>query len=534
MAVITPESDLILLTVPLEIDNKNQLTFANATAQYNYFHGLTGKRTFDKFTYIRKDAVIKVPELIDNLYQYNYVMYRNENFSNKWFYAYITGLEFESPTCTAISIKTDVWQTWFPYIILKTSFVEREHVNDDTVGLHTIPEGLEVGDYLIEKTKLVDLTAGSFMVCFMVTEPPYNGAPVTHITQSLGNAFCGLLTFATRLGDASKIIEMYDRSSATTTDAVVNIYMIPEELVYTNQYSTWTVDTLSASIFQLQTSALTVNTASETETQTFQGYTPVNKKLLCYPYKYARVTNNAGTDIEYRWEDFSKNQAGNFTMNTKVIGLASCGSPTKLVFENYKNHNSTELASGITGSKLPTCAWKTDYYTNWLTQNAVNIGVSTATAALGIAAGVLTAGTSTLATAGAVAGSAMSIGRTMGEITKAKTTPDQAKGDSTLGDLNFAWQDSGFNIYDMAIRKEYAQIIDNYFSEFGYKVNLVKIPNISSRANWNYIKTIGCLIVGDIPQEDLNEIKGMFDAGITFWHNPATFGDYSQSNTIVS
>ena len=135
MAVITPESDLIFLRVPLEIDNKNQLTFANTTAQYNYFSGLTYKRTFDKFTYIRKDGVIKVPALIDDLYQYNYVMYRNENFSNKWFYAYITGYEFESPNCTAVSIKTDVWQTWFSMLNIKRSFVEREHVNDDTVGV---------------------------------------------------------------------------------------------------------------------------------------------------------------------------------------------------------------------------------------------------------------------------------------------------------------------------------------------------------------------------------------------------------------
>ena len=68
---------------------------------------------------------------------------------------------------------------------------------------------------------------------------------------------------------------------------------------------------------------------------------------------------------------------------------------------------------------------------------------------------------------------------------------------------------------------------------FGYKVNDVKIPNLTGRRNWNYVKTIDCNIEGYIPQEDLAEIKGMFNNGVTIWHNPATFLDYSQSNSIV-
>ena len=85
MAVITPNTDVILLKVPLEISDNNQLTFANATAQYNYFYNLP-KLAFDKFTYQRKDNTIRVGALIDDLYEYNYVMYRNTNHSNKWFY----------------------------------------------------------------------------------------------------------------------------------------------------------------------------------------------------------------------------------------------------------------------------------------------------------------------------------------------------------------------------------------------------------------------------------------------------------------
>lgn len=69
---------------------------------------------------------------------------------------------------------------------------------------------------------------------------------------------------------------------------------------------------------------------------------------------------------------------------------------------------------------------------------------------------------------------------------------------------------------------------------FGYKTNRVKVPNITGRQNWNYVKTIDCNCDGDIPETDLNIIRTMFNNGVTMWHNPSKIYDYSQSNNIVS
>ena len=80
---------------------------------------------------------------------------------------------------------------------------------------------------------------------------------------------------------------------------------------------------------------------------------------------------------------------------------------------------------------------------------------------------------------------------------------------------------------------EYAKIIDDYFSMFGYKINIVKVPNITGRRNWNNKKTIDCNFDGDIPQTDLNIIKTMFNNGVTLWHNPSTMYNYSNSYNIV-
>ena len=44
--IVVPDSDIILIKSPLKLDNYNQITFGNATAQYNYFNSLRKKKNF--------------------------------------------------------------------------------------------------------------------------------------------------------------------------------------------------------------------------------------------------------------------------------------------------------------------------------------------------------------------------------------------------------------------------------------------------------------------------------------------------------
>lgn len=84
-------------------------------------------------------------------------MYQNNNYSNKWFYAFITNMQYENNGTTLISITTDVWQTWQFDITWKQSFIEREmiDVQDDIPGANLIPEGLELGEVKIGGTASV-------------------------------------------------------------------------------------------------------------------------------------------------------------------------------------------------------------------------------------------------------------------------------------------------------------------------------------------------------------------------------------------
>lgn len=100
-------------------------------------------------------------------------------------------------------------------------------------------------------------------------------------------------------------------------------------------------------------------------------------------------------------------------------------------------------------------------------------------------------------------------------------------GNTTLLGYDLINQDI-FSVY--SIKHQFARRLDKFFDMFGYLTNELKLPNLNSRPNWNYVKTLGVNIIADIPQEDLLTLKNYFDSGITLWHNPSTFLDYSQNN----
>ena len=55
---ITPNTEVYLIKCPLELDNKNQLTFASKQDQEDYFLSLPNLPAY-QFTYQRKDGVIR-------------------------------------------------------------------------------------------------------------------------------------------------------------------------------------------------------------------------------------------------------------------------------------------------------------------------------------------------------------------------------------------------------------------------------------------------------------------------------------------
>lgn len=160
MSFYTPNTAVYLCNVPINSNQKNQFvqytsgnSVWNAEGQRNWFLNQQHlKHTFTDFTYQRKDKIIRVPINAEVLFAdgSNYVVYQNKHYNGKWFYCFITKIEFINENMTALHIKTDVFQTWFFEMYknnhMDINFIARETVIKDEIFKHTLPENLPTGE----------------------------------------------------------------------------------------------------------------------------------------------------------------------------------------------------------------------------------------------------------------------------------------------------------------------------------------------------------------------------------------------------
>lgn len=521
---ITPQGQLYLCKTKLENDYKNQLTFSSATAQINYFNS-TVQHTFDNYTYIKKDNVVQVGKNIDEIIDCNYLFYKNIGFTNKWYFCFITNMEYVNENCTRITFETDCYQTWLFQIEYKETFVEREHVNNDTIGLHTVPENLETGDYI--SCKLQPTFYSTPETCFVVatTEQITTGYFTLNQLLPIGLYYYGL----TSLTGVKDVIKKLDEEGKG--DSVNSVFVTLKDF-----FNSWvTMEGIDGQI----SASVRFDYSNEVEVTKVNylgnDYVPKNNKLFTFPYSFLQVSNHSGQIINYNWENFNLlDIASDGKIKFMIKGTITPGGSMKAFPLNY-NNILNNYDDNIVLGKLPIGAFNNDVYTNWLTQNGVNIGLNVLSAGMQVASGIgmMATGAGSLAGAGNIASGALAIGNTLGSVYQHSLIPDSVSGNVNCGDVNFTLGLTNLEFKRMSIKNEYAKIIDDYFSMFGYKVNTVKVPNITGRSNWNYVKTIDCNFDGDIPQTDLNIIRTMFNNGVTLWHNPNTMNNYSNSNNIV-
>lgn len=517
-------TNIHLLSVPFESNYKDTVYFPTKEAQASYMLSKRTAHSFSDCTYQRKDSSIRVPVHIDRLYNCNYVMYQNTVINgagnDRWFYAFIVDMEYVSDEVTKITIETDVIQTWMFDYTVKQSFVEREHVSDDTIGLHTVPENLETGEYINVKRSF-DIDLKNLCIVWGTTKTQ-TGANV--VGANYHGIYSGIKYYYTPQYSPlalSTILENYAKEG--WAEAIQCVFMAPEYLVMSGE-STDVKNSNEPIVSELGSVDLTQPT-------TLNGYKPKNNKLFTFPYMYLMVSNNNGADSVYYYEKFSNN-----TPNFKKYSALTPGCSIRIVPENY---NGVELnhEEGLNLGKFPICNWNSDVYTNWLTQNSVNIGLSVATG-IGqiVAGGAIAIGTGGLGLAvggSQIVGGVSTIANQLAQIHQHSFTPPQSQGNINCGDVVTANDSNNFWFNHMTIKKEYAQIIDDYFSMFGYKVNRVKVPNKNHRSRYWYTKTVDVNIDGAIPNKDLQTIKNCYNNGITFWRSDSTMGDYTSDNLPI-
>lgn len=504
---INPNTTIkILRNVPLDNTYEHTIYFANSSAQSSYFSGLA-KYTFEAQTYQRvKRGYIRVAKNAESLYDCNYLMFQNSAFGSKWFYAFIKSVEYINNGVSEIEFEIDVMQTWFFDYNLKECFVEREHSATDEIGENLVPETVNVGEYVYGNRTSSDLT-------------------LNYVVQTT----CDPNTYEDILGSTYTMLDKKIVSGTyafeTDADGLINylrgIGLDGEHSEFQEQHQT-----------QVANSTVAINIAPTTikKLLTHTGamiwqYSPRNKKLLQYPYTFIYVTNNQGGSAVYKFEYFL-----NSTPTFYACGDISGGSPAILYPSNYKNlgENTDEA---ITMSSFPAISFSSNYYDQWLartqTQTLPNLlnGM-----VMGVASGALTGNL-----AGAVAGAGLStlgsIANLMNEGEHAKIQGSQTSG-QTSGVISYWLGLLNFVITTKCITPQMAKTIDDYFDKFGYATHRLKIPNIGVRPHWTYTKTVGCVIKGSVPSDDMHKICSIYDKGITFWKNGSEVGNYSLNNTV--
>ena len=105
-------------------------------------------------------------------------------------------------------------------------------------------------------------------------------------------------------------------------------------------------------------------------------------------------------------------------------------------------------------------------------------------------------------------------------------------GNDSLFNINLS--NKKIDLIEYTVTDEQAEKLSDHFRLFGYSYNKWKslIDLIKNRKFFNYIQTTICNIHGEnIPYEDLEEIKSIFNRGLTFWHveNNIDVGNYGKA-----
>lgn len=523
----------LLKNVPLFPDYSDTLVFASVSVQSTYFLNKM-VYSFTDLMYIR-DNIIYIPNQAGNYRTCTYLMYTNPDYPNKWFYAFITSVEYTADGTTIIRYMDDLIQTWYFDFVFKPCFVQREHVNNDAIGANLKEENVALGDYVVSRYTEIPFTG---WVAIVASATSMSSIATPAMAQILQGSISGLEWTPYPMTDDGLVelrTDLAALAEAGKSDAVVSIWAVPVFLL----------DSLASNNLNDELINNDPQEINIIEPLSIDGYTPKNNKLFTYPYSSFVIGTLTGQNVILRYEFFGEDKKvayrGSPMPNGRIIFYPKNYAG---VIENYDY--SVQIGDYPQGS------WTQDVYSNWLATQSVKWDYAEGDRAINTMFDTTMEATSGLAklVGGNVSGGFESAGNMLstylnyeknellaeraiaGEKEIMRIIPPSVKGtigsDATVN----VFKKYGFKMYCKTITSNYAKSIDDYFSMFGYRVDEVKVPNIFGRQSWNYVQTIGAIIQGNAPLEAKNLMRQLMNRGIRFWHN-TDVGNFSLSNNIV-
>lgn len=551
MTYIAPNSTLKLLhNVPLDPRYENTIWFPKTdvgiTSQYTYFSDKT-KYTFNNQSYQRVGiGKLRIERQCDDLYDCNYLMFQNTNFTGKWFYAFITNVAYINNVVSEVSYVIDVMQTWNKEYTLNHCYVEREHTANDNFFINNQPEPVNIGNtYMIEQRTNRYYSGNYLFACYADANKNGNIVMNTYYTDMQYDYIDEILP--------SRVQNIHDKLQAYQS-SLVSAFVFPKELITLRTEGDIIVGEPSDRYYVINMQPF----LSGEYMPNLQGYTIKNRKLMNEPFVSVRVTNNIGEYHNYGLQYFDYNTSLGANATFVETGTLMPEPQIAMYPLNYKGvESNTDEAIYFNNYILVPVAL--DPYKQWWLENKYQSKMEALVASVGsqwneygfsnsnpmgglinnMASNIPSNVQEGLSNVTQFFGGVLSdTGATLGRIKNVQTIENlkNAPSSSHAGSSNnvlFTNQHKyGFTVDLCCPKLDILKSIDSFFERFGYSTNMTKIPNTNVRPHWTYTKTIGCTINGNIPQSDANEICSIFDKGITFWVHGSEVGNYSLDNSL--
>ena len=496
---------------------ENAMYYATTAAKDADFTALaTAALTENSVSYVYKDRnAFRSALPISTLYNVRYMRFKNTSFENKWFYAFVTSVDYVNNGLTEVTFELDDLMTWMGDFTLEPCLVLREHTATDNAYEHLVEEDLPTGDYVLAAKEEVATNSDPRLVMSVAR----NSSSVGAVGQYKGNLLAGAE------------YKPYDISPSgqaaleTDIDALIAAYqsdaMISAQVV------------IGAMVPQAASQALeplpVINNFTgvyKPDAHTIGNYTPKNKKLFNYPYAVMSVFNSEGSEQEFRYEFFADHYAHFY-----VFGIAADAPELAIIPSRYKNSGITYIEDQMMLMKQwPQASLAIDQYKAWVAQMTSGGGwVSVA----GRIVKDVARGASKTGVMGAVAGG---LGGLAGEAAglledyiKYNAMPDAVQGTANSSIL-LGINQKKFIIYHRRITEQYARVIDDYFTAFGYRVNIVKTPNLANRPEFTFVQTYKSSVAGSLPASAARKIETILDNGCRFWKTLSHIGDLTVNN----
>lgn len=508
----------ILKNIPLDTTYNHTWYFSNKSDQWGHFSKPEYRvATLTQSEYQRYDSgSINVKLPMSTLYTSNYMVFVNDNYidgygeNKKFFYAFITDVEYVNPNTSRIYYEIDYMQTFMFDYELGESFVVREHSRTDNIGDNLVSEQFTNLEHITADHITPPIT--DFTICIQLSEEPSNLIGLSPYYRA-PNINCGLADgtyYIFRSPDSEYTANDILKNIASLGNKVIQVYLVPSFAIPTLSYLKASDDVGVNAYKEFTIKNITVNIP---DYPSWENWLPKNKKLYTSPYMYIEVTDFSGHKVKYYYEYF-------LNQNRKL--LLECafnnGGAMRISPSSYRNE-AQEYDEALVINNLPTMSITKDSFAVYMQNNGLTSTLSTLTSLVPLTSNPINA-----------VSDISGVSKNVITALQSMVRPDTAISSSYNIKMANGYTET-FGVMTKIIPLWQAKMIDDYFTMFGYATNEVKIPNRNVRNRFTYTQTDGCVFKKvNFPQKYANKIASIYDKGITFWKPTATIGDYTTDN----